>query len=371
MATLLKPGHNCCAVARAARAALLPDADAYHRAFRHAAERATRSIIIIGWDFDSRAPVTRSRRGKIRQQLGPFLSQLAKRRSTVEIYVLAWDYGALHRSEDDMQPLYGPGWHPHGRVHVHYDSTSPEGCSHHQKVVVMDDAVAFCGGLDFTSRRSAAPVSEAMALVDGEAAGALAELARRRWAAATKQVIRAAAARTGDPWPADVRPDFTDVDVAISRTVPGSGTTAGTYEVEALYLDAIAGAKRSIYIENQYFASPRIGEALASRLAEPDPPEVVVVTRRDSHGWLEDSAMSAMRGRLLGRLRAADAGRRFEAYYPSVPGAQYGACVDCDSSLMIVDDEWLRVGSAALTNRSMRHDSECDLTFDARGEAQA
>jgi len=35
--------------------------------------------------------------------------------------------------------------------------------------------------------------------------------------------------------------------------------------------------------------------------------------------------------------------------------------------VMIVDDEWLRVGSSNLSNRSMGMDSECDVTFEARG----
>jgi phosphatidylserine/phosphatidylglycerophosphate/cardiolipin synthase-like enzyme len=37
-------------------------------------------------------------------------------------------------------------------------------------------------------------------------------------------------------------------------------------EVEALYLDSIAAAQRYIYIENQYFTSRRIADALGARL---------------------------------------------------------------------------------------------------------
>jgi uncharacterized membrane protein YdjX (TVP38/TMEM64 family) len=37
---------------------------------------------------------------------------------------------------------------------------------------------------------------------------------------------------------------------------------------------------------------------------------------------------------------------------------------------MIVDDEWLRVGSSNLSNRSMGMDTECDLTIEARGDAK-
>ena len=71
----------------------------------------------------------------------------------------------------------------------------------HQKIVVVDDAVAFSGGLDLTTRRwdtrahrlddpgrvdlagvPYAPFHDVQAIVDGKAAAALAELARVRWA---------------------------------------------------------------------------------------------------------------------------------------------------------------------------------------------
>ena len=38
-------------------------------------------------------------------------------------------------------------------IHFRYDNTHPIGGSHHQKIVVIDDAVAFSGGIDLTSRR--------------------------------------------------------------------------------------------------------------------------------------------------------------------------------------------------------------------------
>jgi uncharacterized membrane protein YdjX (TVP38/TMEM64 family) len=50
-----------------------------------------------------------------------------------------------------------------------------------------------------------------------------------------------------------------------------------------------------------------------------------------------------------------------------VPGLADGTCLDVHSKVMVVDDEWLRVGSANLCNRSMGMDTECDLTVEARG----
>src|SRR6266516_471120 len=51
--SLLRPGYNCWAVARAERVAFLVDAADYFKAFYEAALRAKRSITILAWDFNS------------------------------------------------------------------------------------------------------------------------------------------------------------------------------------------------------------------------------------------------------------------------------------------------------------------------------
>ena len=53
--TLFKRGENCCAVAHADRVTVLVDGERYFDAFVRAAERAQRSLVLLGWDFDSRA----------------------------------------------------------------------------------------------------------------------------------------------------------------------------------------------------------------------------------------------------------------------------------------------------------------------------
>src|SRR5687768_170808 len=234
--SLLKPGVNCHAVARASRGAFLVDAENYYRAFREAAERATRSIIIVGWDFDSRTPLNGADERGAPVNLGDFLNDLVKRRRGLHVYVLNWDYPMVFGGDRELRPLYGLGWTPRRRVHLHYDNTHPVGASHHQKIVTIDDAIAFSGGLDLASRRwdtcshrphderrtvdgePYPPFHDTMALVDGDAAGALARLARERWTAATGEIISEAGPKA-DPWPPSLRADVTDVDVGISRTL--------------------------------------------------------------------------------------------------------------------------------------------------------
>ncbi len=68
-------------------------------------------------------------------------------------------------------------------------------------------------------------------------------------------------------------------------------------------------------------------------------------------------------------LREADRHGRFHVFYPDVPMLCEGTCLDLHSKVMIVDDEWLRIGSANLSNRSMGMDTECDVTLEARGDS--
>ena len=146
------------------------------------------------------------------------------------------------------------------------------------------------------------------------------------------------------------------------------GAEAGTREVERLYLDMIASACSYLYLENQYFTSASVAEALRGRLARADAPEIVLVTRLSSHGWLEEATMHVLRTRLIQRLKKADRHGRFHVYYPHIPGLAASCCLDVHSKMMVVDDKQLRIGSANLCNRSMGMDTECDVLIESRGE---
>jgi uncharacterized membrane protein YdjX (TVP38/TMEM64 family) len=203
--------------------------------------------------------------------------------------------------------------------------------------------------------------------VDGEAARALVEIARARWHAATGETLKPVKVKS-DPWPEKLPVAFEDARLAVSCTAPPTHGHEAIHHVEALFLDMIAKARDHIYIENQYFTSHVIGEALKARLAEPDGPEILVVTRLLSHGWLEEVTMTTLRTKLVRELRAADVHGHFHCLYPDVPGLCEGTCLDIHSKVMAVDDEWLRIGSANLSNRSMGMDTECDVTIEAQGE---
>ena len=85
--SILRLGHNVCAVARAERLALLVDADAYFRAFYQAALNAKRSITILAWDFNSqtRLHFDAVEPGGAPVLLGEFLNFLTRRPSLFTI----------------------------------------------------------------------------------------------------------------------------------------------------------------------------------------------------------------------------------------------------------------------------------------------
>ena len=95
---------------------------------------------------------------------------------------------------------------------------------------------------------------------------------------------------------------------------------------------------------------------------------VLIVTPKAHSSWLESQAMQGGRGGFIDPFVAAGVADRVRILYPSVEDAEQSAAVMVHSKVMIVDDGFLRVGSANLNNRSMGADTECDLAFEATAD---
>ena len=387
--SILKPGYNCWRVEHARRVSFLIDAAAYYKAFRAAAAQARHSIFMLGWDIDSRVQLVRDGDpGPLPNTLCEFLNALVSRPGGPHAYVLTWDFAMLYALDREWLPLYKLDWRTHRRLQFRMDDKHPPGGSHHQKVVVVDDSVAFVGGLDLTRARwdtpehrpgdprrievsgkpPYRPFHDVQLIVEGDAARALGDLARDRWRRATgRKLVPTPPAVAGDAWPSGLAPEVTDVALAIARTDPIYDGRSEVREVELLYRDAIRAARRYIYLENQFFTANTIVDALAERLGESDGPEVALVLALRTDGWLSQQTMDVLRSRMVHRLRQADRHGRLRIYYPDVPGLE-PQCINVHSKVMVVDDEFVRVGSANLNNRSMGIDTECDVAFEASGE---
>ncbi|MCJ8502036.1 VTT domain-containing protein [Desulfatitalea alkaliphila] len=385
MKDLFKPGVNCGKVAVAHRAAFIVDGEAYYRAVYEALQRARRHVFIIGWDLHSELKLVRDGRDHVPPvRLRALLNHLAAKHKGLHIHLLCWDFAMIYAMEREFLPWYKLQWRTHRRVAYCLDGAHPVGASQHQKLVLIDDCLAFAGGFDLSEQRWDTPAHrpedarrvtpdgkpyppfhDVQMAVDGPAARVLAELARTRWAAAgNRPPAMVPLDKTSDPWPPSVVPDLREVPVAVARTIPEYESRAAVREVERLYLDSIAAAQRWIYVENQYLSSHRICQALEGRLAETDGPEVVLVLPERTGGWLEQHTMDILRGRILARLRQADRHDRLRVYCPRI--SETPAChLMVHAKVMVIDDQVARVGSSNLSNRSMGLDSELDLAVAA------
>ena len=375
---LLAPGRNCWRVERADHLALIVDAEDYFRVAKDAMLRARHTVYLIGWDFDTRIrfePGGKTLDGPNR--LGPFLRWLDRHRPGLRVHVLKWDVGAVLAIMRGMSPMFVMNWLTSDRMRFKLDGAHPPGAAQHQKIVVVDDVLAFCGGLDMTARRwdtrahldydrrrighRRDPWHDATTAVDGAVAKAIGEIARERWLAATGEALEPPPPL--DPiWPGGLAPTFEKVDVAVARTMPTYEDRHEIREIERLYLDAIASARKSIYCETQYFASDKIAEAMGRRLQEPDGPEIVVINPKNAEGVLESQVMDTSRSRLLRQTAGLDRTDRFVICHP-VTRRQRPIYVH--AKILVVDDRLLRVGSSNLNNRSMGFDSECDIAVEA------
>lgn len=376
--------------ARASRAHVVIDAADYYAVMQQAMKRAKQMIHLIGWDFDTRMRLGPGRRfwnlprkAVNPARLGPFMIWLCDRTPGLQVRVLKWNFGALKFLFRGTMILDLVRWMLHPGIDFKLDSAHPIGCSHHQKIVVIDDRFAVCGGIDMTSDRWDTPEHleqdprrhkpysqklygpwhDMTMLVEGEAAVALGELGRERWERAGGKPLQPCKLQKHSPWPSSLKAEFEDVEIGIARTSAAWRNFEEVREIEALFIEHIGRAKRFIYAESQYFASRAIAEALAERLARPDPPEVVIVNPETADGWLEQTAMDGARVQLCHAIGASDAQQRLRIYLPYNAA---GTAIYVHSKLMIVDDEVLRIGSANMNNRSMGLDSECDMVIDAK-----
>jgi phosphatidylserine/phosphatidylglycerophosphate/cardiolipin synthase-like enzyme len=380
---ILRAGDTCREIATAGRVACIVDAADYFLHAKSALLQARRRVVLIGWDVDTRISLDpRSPHDEVPDELGNFLRWLIDNRPELEIHVLRWSVGAFTGILRGVAPPFVQDLLSGRRLHYRIDAAHPVSAAHHQKIAVIDDQFAFCGGIDMTvdrwdtsehlshnefrrdpDGRPHGPWHDVTVALDGDAARVVAGVAHDRWEAATGEQLAPLVDTDGpDIWPEDLDVTFTDCEVAVARTVPHYDARPQVEEIRLLYRAAFAAARRTIYIESQYLAAREIAEALADRLAEPDGPEIVVVLPRHSDSRVERLAMDGARHKLLQLLWRADVHGRFRAFYPVTSD---GDPIYVHAKVLIVDDVLLRIGSSNLNNRSLGFDSECDVAIEA------
>jgi phospholipase D1/2 len=390
---ILAPGRNCWIADAAVEASgLLVDGRDYYLAFYHAARQAERYILIAGWRFNSDV---RLLRGKDADENGgevkflPFLKQLCETNPQMRMYVLAWDFSIIYAHEWELFQEWKFRHASPGQLQFLFDDQHAVGGSHHQKFVVIDGRLAFVGGLDFNAddwddrqhiahnplradsgRPRHEPYHDIQAYVAGAAAQELAAYFQVRWRAAGGGELDL-------PPPRETPLTVTPAVPVKARQVALSHNQSRTLtepkhelQIRQLYLDAIDAAQELIYLENQYFSSQAVFQALLDRMQARARPQldIVLILPKRFPAWIETLAVGPPRFRMLEALREAaqKTGHRLGVYYITA-AADNGEEVPIvlHSKLLIVDDRFLTVGSCNTSNRSMGLDSELNVSWEA------
>lgn len=367
-------------IEQAHRAALLIDGAAYFRALAHAMERARQSIFILGWDLRSDLLLEPE---SSTETLAARLNRLIRASDTLHVRILIWDWPMVLAADRELLPQWGFGPFEERLTFV-LDDEIPFGAAHHEKLVVIDDRLAFVGGIDLTAGRwdtpehhpanlrrqkvdsgpERRPFHDAMLMVEGPVAEALGELAAERWRRATGDRPTSGGRDSEKPggagcWPDWVEPDLEGIPIAIARTRPEMPGFVAAREIEAFYVAAIAGAERLVYIENQYLTISSIARKLVARLCAVQDLEIVIVTPEACEGPLETAVMDAGRKVFKGILQG-EAPERVRV----LTAQSHGVAVNIHAKLMAIDDRLFTIGSANLANRSMGVDTETNLVIE-------
>jgi len=363
------------------------DAANYFKAFIEVCSKATHEIFITGWDIHSETNLAPDWDGTWvprRWSLNQFLLSLLETKPDLHIYLLCWDYAPIYLLEREKLQALRFGWFSHPRMHFKMDAAHPVGASQHQKFVVVDQSIAFLGGMDLTIRRwdtcehSArhalrvdpqgqpyGPYHDMQIGFNGSLAQRMAELFCVRWKNATdNDLFLRSKERMFRPEMLPGVYAFEDVVMGLSQTRPSFRDNTPSFEIAQLYQDCLETADHHIVLENQYLTSRHIVEILSKVLRKREGPELVIILPELAGGWLEQKTMGLLQAQALYALKQADEHNRLQVFYPAHRDLEKTKrYITVHSKVMVVDSQIISVGSANLNNRSMGFDSEVNATL--------
>jgi phosphatidylserine/phosphatidylglycerophosphate/cardiolipin synthase-like enzyme len=394
--SILQAGRSCEAIAAVTRAGLVVDARDYYLTVYRALLGAQRYALIAGWQFDSSVELVRGADAeglKTPTRLLELLEHVTRERPELHIYILSWDFSLVFALEREWLQRVKFDWMTSAQIRYVFDSQHPSGGSHHQKLVIVDGAIAFTGGIDLCESRwdnrahpphdplrmnpngePQKPYHDVMGYASGPAVQALEALFRTRWQRATGQALELPAPIEGQsievvgavPVPCD------SMGISMTLGAHEPSHTPGVEQIRALYESAIADAEQLIYIETQYFTSKVVLAALCARLERPgEKLAIVIVMPEGGDTPKENFALGDAQAWTLATLaRCAREHNHTLRVLSSVDHDAQGvaSATFIHSKILLVDDRFLCVGSANCTNRSMSLDSELAFAWECKGE---
>jgi phosphatidylserine/phosphatidylglycerophosphate/cardiolipin synthase-like enzyme len=330
-------------------------------AIAEALQAARSHVHITGWHLAAHFELVRGERPIV---LGALLAELAQR---IDVRVMVWagaPVPAFHPTRKEVSAeirrlVRGT------RIRCEPDPREHPFHCHHEKTIVIDDELAFVGGIDMTDLAgdrfdvSAHPARRRLGWHDvatrlrGPAVADVAEHFATRWREVTGEQLAVASPPVAGP-----------STVQIVRTVAEGmydSIPSGDFRILESYLRALRSARELVYLENQFLWSPEIVDVLAAKLRDPpaDAFRVVIVLPRRANNGQDDT-----RGQ-LGRLVAADDGadRMLAATLRSRTGSRSDPLY-VHAKVGLVDDRWLTIGSANLNAHSLMNDTEMNVVTD-------
>jgi phosphatidylserine/phosphatidylglycerophosphate/cardiolipin synthase-like enzyme len=322
-------------------------------------EAARSHVHLTGWFLSPDFALVRDKRPVVLRHL---LARLAER---VDVRILVWAGAPL--------PLFRPSRHEVREMRERLTRETGIECEldakerpmhcHHEKTIVIDDRVAFVGGIDLTTKagdrfdssehppRAAIGWHDATARIEGPAVADVAEHFRMRWHEIKGEQL--APVSTAEP--------AGDVELQVVRTLPEhvyKAVPRGDFRILESYTAAFRRAERFIYAENQFLWSPEIARVLREKLTDPPSPDFRMLFvlpanpksgNDDTRGVLAELIdADGDSGRILACALYARSGPRADPIY-------------VHAKIAVVDDRWLTLGSANLNEHSLFNDTEMNV----------
>lgn len=400
MKTILRAGESCWVREAVDEAGVLVDGKSYYSMFYEAAKHAEKYILLSGWQFDSKVELLRGEEGARARENGEpttllaFLNGLCEKKPDLRIYILAWDYSVFFALEREWLQKVAFDWMTHEHLKFAFDTCVPSEGSHHQKFAIVDGEIGFVGGNDICEHRwddrahvidnparftadgeFYPPYHEVHSYLRGPVVARLVEFFAKRWSKASEVPLTLHSRETPFATPANDALPLPAHHVALCRTsVSSSGE--GCHDIREMYVRAIDAAERFIYVETQYLTARSVVDALVARLRAKHRSklDVVFVLPVEPEAPKEELAMGILQARSVERITkaAAETGHRVGFFTTgAVDEKGRDVATYIHSKLIVVDDRFLSLGSANLSNRSMGVDTELNVAFETDSDRSA
>lgn len=392
------------------RVELLVDGEEGWRSVARTIDQSERTIRIATWVYDPHMELLRPEPLAEPASRAPYTIHRMLGRRAVEgvlVQLLLWDPPILPKSRETLKvakigddgfevmfeknPTYKHIFREEHELTNLVLGGLPIG-SYHQKTVVVDGRIGFCGGMNLKqndwdtrlhrifdparcrfSRPQAfrqrvrdsvetadhPPRHDFMARIEGPSVAHLEENFRQRWNRLIERGVMHAENSSWVPNPAPCAPVGSSA-VQVVRTMPAPFQERGILDI---WLRAISQAKQLIYIEDQYFRSVRVSAAIAVAIQN-NPQLAVIAITSEAHA--NQPLMGQWSRVCFDIIRAVR--HDFELYAMQVAGIDCRGNrnvlrVDNHGKLLIVDDEFLMVGSCNVNDRGLEYEGECNVAI--------